>query len=59
MKEIKFRTNKGEIKTGFLDTSTMIIYFNYLTMDFIKDVLKWEEVKNERETESKEAEKRA
>ena len=53
MKEIKFRTNQGEIKTGFLDTSTMIVYFNYLTMDFIQDVLKWEEVKDERETESK------
>ena len=51
MKEIKFQTNQGEIKTGFLDTSTMIVYFNYLTMDFIQDVLKWKEVKDERETE--------
>ena len=40
--------------TGFLDTSTQIVYFNYITMDFIKDVLGWEEVKNERETESEE-----
>lgn len=56
LKVIKFKTNQGEIKTGFLDTSTMIVYFNYLTMDFIQDVLKWEEVKDERKTESKEAE---
>lgn len=54
MQEIKFKTNQGEIKTGFLDTSTMIVYFNYLTMDFIQDVLKWEEVKDERKAESKE-----
>ena len=51
MKKIKFRANQGEIITGFLDTSTMNVYFNYLTMEFIQDVLKWEEVKDERETE--------
>ena len=54
IKGIRFRTQQGEIMTGFLDTSTQIVYFNYITMDFIKDVLGWEEVKNERETESEE-----
>ncbi len=46
IKGIRFRTQQGEIMTGFLDNSTEIVYFNYMTMEFIKDVLGWEEVKD-------------
>ena len=50
IKEIRFRTQKGKIVTGFFDTSAQIVRFN----EFIKDVSKLEEVKDERKAESEE-----